>query len=238
MNRQLDLKDVNRRFTSTGAAEIIRWAHEEFSDELVMTSGFGDRSAFSLHFVTAIIPNIPVIALDPRFFFPETREFMEELKKRFKLNLKIYYASMSPEEMEISWGRYWENGHADGHAHDQTQMWQYNWIRKEEPLRRAFKQLEARAWIAGVRSYQTANRQELNVVEHRDDGVYKIHPFLTMTEEDVTAYFIEHNLPYHPLVAQDYDSIGDELLTKPGKGREGRSALGPGTECGLHCKSK
>jgi phosphoadenosine phosphosulfate reductase len=227
----LKLEEVNRRFAHAGAAEIIRWAQEKFGDNVVMTSGFGDRSALAIHAVTTIIPTIPVIVLDPRFFFAETRQFMELLTERFKLNLKVYYAAMSPEAMEASYGEYWKNDH----VHDQTQIWQYNWVRKEEPLRTSFKQLKTRAWIAGVRSYQTANRRKLKVVEHRDDGVYKIHPFLTMTKEDVAAYFTEHNLPYHPLVAQGYDSIGDKLLTRPGTGREGRNALGPSTECGLHC---
>jgi phosphoadenosine phosphosulfate reductase len=230
MNIQLDLKELNRRLAGAEATEIVRSAQEEFGDGLVMTSGFGDRAAFALHFMTKIIPDIPVIVLDPRFFFAETRQFMDQLAKRFSLNLKIQYAEMSPEDMETSYGKYWENGPA--------QMYLYNWVRKEKPLRKAFKQLKARAWITGIRSYQTENRRKLNVVEHRDDGVYKIHPFLTMTEEDIAAYFDKHDLPYHPLVAAGYDSIGDERLTKPGKGRDGRGALGPSTECGLHCKVK
>lgn len=231
MNRSLDLEKLNRRFASATAAEIIRWAHEEFGESLVMTSAFGDRSALTLHFVTTIIPNIPVIVLDPRFFFPETREFMERLMKRFRLNIRAYHAGMDPELMRHMYETNWKYSEAG--------MRQYNMIRKEEPLAIAFAHLKARAWITGVRGYQTSHRGKLKIVErygHGKYGVYKIHPFLAMTEKDVAAYFTKHSLPYHPLVAQGYDSIGDEYITKPGKGREGRAALGSDTECGLHCR--
>ena len=56
-------------------------------------------------------------------------------------------------------------------------------------------------------------------------------------EEDVDAYMERHDLPYHPLYAEGYRSIGDTHSTLPTTAdmdpRDGR-LLGKKKECGLH----
>ena len=44
----------------------------------------------------------------------------------------------------------------------------------------------------------------------------------------------ENKLPFHPLVAKGYSSIGCKHCTVPGKDRDGRWNNNPKTECGLH----
>ena len=57
---------------------------------------------------------------------------------------------------------------------------------------------------------------------------------IDVTRADRDAYIREHQLPFHPLVAEGYQSIGCTHCTVKGSGRSGRWAGKPKTECGLH----
>ncbi len=202
--------------------DLIRWATTHFGDTLVMSSSFGAESALLISLVTKIVPNIPTIFIDTGYLFPETYQFVDELKKHFKLNLKIYRSSMSPETMEAQHGKLWE-----------TDLATYHQIRKIVPMRRALSELGAKAYLNGIRSDQTEYRSTLQQIALDRDGICVIHPLLNWTQKNVDAYFHQHQLPYHPLVARGYGSIGDIHTTLPGKNREGR-LLGKSKECGLH----
>lgn len=225
MQLDLNLEKVNAELSTKQPKEIIAWASENFGQSLVMTSHFGAESALLLFMATRIVPDIPVILLDTGYLFPETYRFMEELRTRWNLNLKIYSSPLSPEKMEKVYGKLWERGEVGKKL--------YSLIRKIRPKQRALRELRAKAVLSGVRSYQTKTRSKLSCVELTPNGRYEVHPLLRWTEREVMAYFAVNDLPYHPLVAKGYDSIGDTHSTLPGKGREGR-LLGPTMECGLH----
>jgi len=75
--------------------------------------------------------------------------------------------------------------------------------------------------------------KELNIFEQRN-SILKFYPLLDVTEEERKAYIKKNHLPFHPLVAKGYSSIGCKHCTVPGKGRAGRWNNSPKTECGLH----
>ena len=54
------------------------------------------------------------------------------------------------------------------------------------------------------------------------------------TEEERDEFIEKHQLPFHPLVAKGYNSIGCTHCTVPGEDRSGRWNNNPKTECGLH----
>jgi 3'-phosphoadenosine 5'-phosphosulfate sulfotransferase (PAPS reductase)/FAD synthetase len=58
------------------------------------------------------------------------------------------------------------------------------------------------------------------------------------TDEDVTGYIADHDVPVNPLIAQGYLSIGCMPCTVPSTDpddpRSGRWASRDKTECGLH----
>ena len=95
----------------------------------------------------------------------------------------------------------------------------------------------ATAWLSGVRSEQTSHRARLRTVETHM-GVYKIHPLLRWTAENIETYFRVYDLPRHPLEAQGYRSVGDAHSSRPAEEqdpteRSGRFR-GLSEECGLH----
>ncbi|MGA3008316.1 MAG: phosphoadenylyl-sulfate reductase, partial [Opitutaceae bacterium] len=139
------------------AEERVRWAIDTFGEGLVMTTSFGIQSAVMLHLITRIAPQIPVIFIDTGHLFPETYRFARELTERLQLNLKKYVPAMTAAEQEALYGKLWEQG-LDG-------IKRYNFINKIEPMERAVRELNATAWLAGLRRTQASTRESLRVVQ-------------------------------------------------------------------------
>jgi phosphoadenosine phosphosulfate reductase len=91
------------------------------------------------------------------------------------------------------------------------------------------------AWVTGIRREQSPTRADAAKVElDAKRGIWKFNPLADWTDKDVWNYIFAHDLPYHPLHDQGYESIGCAPCTLPGSGREGRWAGEDKTECGLH----
>lgn len=224
----LDCDRISAELESQAAEAIVAWAGSTFGDTLVMSSSFGADSALMLHLVTRVLPKIRVVFLDTGYLFPETYRFAEELRQRFDLDLRVYAPAVSAARQEALWGKLWEGG--------QEELERYQQINKVEPMDRALRELGARAWLAGLRREQTKFRASLKPIELQD-GVYKIHPILNFTREDVRRYIAKHDLPYHPLRALGYRSIGDVHSTRTtAEGQDERAgrSLGVHSECGIH----
>lgn len=231
--RAIDLDEVNDYLDGASAEDVVRWALRTFKDTLVLSSSFGAESAMMLHLCHAQRASkdergIPVVFLDTGYLFPETYTFAEELTKRFGLDVRTYAPLVTAARQEALYGRLWQGSEED--------LARYNQMNKVEPMDRALRELGAKAWIAGLRAHQTEHRKSLRTVE-LVDGVYKIHPILHWSKEDVSRYMRAHDLPYHPLHAFGYRSIGDVHSTTPttvGQDeRDGRN-LGEKRECGIH----
>ncbi|MCC6581173.1 MAG: phosphoadenylyl-sulfate reductase [Phycisphaeraceae bacterium] len=225
---QLDLDQVNRQLEDADALTILRWAADTFGPGLVMTSSFGAQAAVTLHLAVQVMPDMPVIAIDTGYLFPETYTFAEELTKKLKLNVKWFSANITSARQEALYGKMWDQGE-EGYS-------RYHWLNKIEPMQRAIKELNVTAWIAGLRAGQTEHRAKLRTVELQN-GIYKVHPILKWTTKDVHDYLTRNDLPYHPLYEQGYASIGDTHSSAPitadGNERAGRFK-GLKQECGLH----
>jgi phosphoadenosine phosphosulfate reductase len=222
------LAELNQWLGQRSAQERVAWALESLSGEHALSSSFGAQSAVSLHLVTRIKPDIPVILIDTGYLFPETYRFVDELSERLSLNLKTYRPQIGIAWMEARLGKLWEQG-IDG-------INRYNRLRKVEPMQRALAELGARTWIAGLRRSQTQTRAGVDFLELRE-GRWKLHPLADWSDRDVGRYLTEHDLPYHPLWDKGYVSIGDVHTTRPweaGMREEDTRFFGIKRECGLH----
>ncbi|MBF2057995.1 MAG: phosphoadenosine phosphosulfate reductase [Cyanobacterium sp. T60_A2020_053] len=226
----LDLDHVNRQLTDYSAPRLVQWSSEQFGKYLVMSTSFGIQSAVMLHLVTQVVPNIPIIWIDTGYLPKETYVFADELTKRLNLNLKVYQAELSPARMEALYGKIWQNK-------DVESLNLYDRIRKVEPMQRALKELQAQAWLAGLRQNQTQFRQQLQYVNKQGEH-YKILPILTWHSRDIYEYLTKYNLPYHPYFDQGYVSVGDWHSSRPlsASDEDERDTRFHGVkqECGLH----
>nr|CAA9247677.1 Phosphoadenylyl-sulfate reductase [thioredoxin] [uncultured Armatimonadetes bacterium] len=224
----MDIESVNTTLADASAQERVAFALEHFKPGLVLSSSFGAQAAVCLHLVTRQWPEIPVILLDTQHLFPETYRFVDEMTERLGLNLHVYQSPLSAAWQEARFGKLWEQG-IDGIA-------RYNQINKVEPMQRALRDLNARAWITGLRRQQSSTRRHLGVLAEQD-GVVKVHPIIDWTDRDVHQYLKAHDLPYHPLWERGYVSIGDVHTTRPlgeGMTEEETRFFGLQRECGLH----
>lgn len=224
----IDLAATNAALEGANASEVLRWTRDTFGDSVILSSSFGAESALMLHLVKQWIPRVRVVFIDTGYLFPETYRFAEELTQRFELDVRAYGPLMTPARQEALFGKRYEG--------DKEEVEAYLQMNKVEPMNRALQELKPRAWLAGLRRHQTAFRKGLNPVEI-SDGVYKVHPILNWSEEDVVQYMRGNDLPYHPLYKRGYRSIGDEHSTFPTlEGEDARAGrnLGEHKECGLH----
>lgn len=216
--------------TSMSAQQTIEWADEHFGDGLVMSTSFGIQSAVTLHLVTQVRPNIPVIWVDTGYLPEQTYHYANDLTQRLNLNLHVARSPMSPALMERRYGRLWESDQLED-------LNLYDQIRKVQPMQTALDELRATGWISGIRADQTDYRRNLNKVKQTENRT-RVYPILDWSSRDVYYYMKQFALPQHPLFDEGYETVGDAHSSRPVNqwdtdARDSRFR-GKKQECGLH----
>ena len=195
-----------------------------------MSTSFGIQAAVLLHMTVRIKPDVRVVWVDTGYLPAETYRYAETLTRDLQLDVAVVQSEMSPARMEALYGRLWASV-----SRDDLDL--YDRLRKVEPMKRAFRELGATAWVAGVRAEQTSHRRSLSRVM-RQWGILKVHPLLHWTAGDVDRYLAEHDLPRHPLEARGFRTVGDHHSSRPTTvdDRDERATRFRGVkqECGLH----
>lgn len=218
----------NERFVELSAEERVEWALQALPGAPILSSSFGAQAAVSLHMLTQVKADIPVVLIDTGYLFPETYAFVEQLTDRLKLNLQVFKAQRSPAWQEAADGQRWLQG-VEG-------MDAYNQENKVEPMQRALAELNAGTWFTGVRRSQAPSREATPFIAN-DHGYFKVAPLADWSDKDVFNYLQAHGLPYHPLWEKGYVSIGDVHTTRALHEVDSEAEtrfFGLKRECGLH----
>ncbi len=212
-----ELNSIATELESKPASAAVRWAHDRFGDGLVLAASFQDCVLIDV--ATQVAPDIEVVFLDTQYHFAETLWYVDEVNKRYGLNLRVTQPEVEPDNL-------WQTD-TDGCCG----------VRKVEPLRRA---LEGKAaWMTGLRRSEAPTRANTPIV-HLDvsRGIVKVNPIATWTDADVDGYIRDRGLPVHPLADKGYPTIGCWPCTRPvAEGDDPRTGRWAGTdkiECGLH----
>lgn len=222
------LAATNIRLRGMSAEARAGWALANLPGTHALSSSFGAQAAVSLHLMTRLMPDIPVILVDTGYLFPETYRFIDQLTERLKLNLKVYRPRRSAAWQEARTGRLWEQGSAG--------LRRYNRLHKVEPMRQALRELHVGTWYSGLRRTQSDSRVATPFVAFRNNR-YKVHPIADWSNRDIWVYLQRNRLPYHPLWERGYVSIGDVHTTRPwepGMREQDTRFFGIHRECGLH----
>jgi phosphoadenosine phosphosulfate reductase len=212
-----ELADVSAALESTPASAAVEWAWDRYGDELVLAASFQDCVLIDL--AVQVAPEIEVVFLDTQYHFAETLWYVEEVRRRYGLNLRVMQPEVPPDNL-------WQQD-PDGCCA----------LRKVEPLTRA---LEGKsAWMTGLRRVEAPTRANAQIVSYDiGRGMVKVNPLATWTDLDVERYVRDRGLPEHPLAGRGYQSIGCWPCSRPvGNGEHARSGRWAGTdkiECGLH----
>jgi phosphoadenosine phosphosulfate reductase len=222
---------VSQGFEDATPQDILRWTIATFFPDVVLACSFGGVSGMALlDMALAIEPRLPVFYIDTDFLFPETYATRDRARARYGIEPLAYRPHLTPAEQAAAYGEaLW--------ARDPDRCCA---LRKVEPTRRALA--GRRAWIAGLRRDQSATRQHVPIVAwDAQFGLVKVNPLANWTEAQVWAYIRAHDVPYNPLHAQGYPSLGCTHCTRPvAPGADPRSGRWVGfakTECGLHLPS-
>lgn len=212
-----DLADTSARLEAGPASATIRWARETYGDDLVLAASFQDCVLIDL--AVHVDPTIEVVFLDTQYHFPETLAYVESVRARLDLNLRMVSPAVAPDDL-------WK-----------TDTESCCGARKVDTLRRALD--GRRAWMSGLRRCDSPGRSETPVVSwDAGRGLVKVNPIATWTDADVAAYVADRGLPAHPLIAKGYPSIGcwpcTQKVDDGAHTRSGRWAGTDKTECGLH----
>jgi phosphoadenosine phosphosulfate reductase len=225
---ELALARINQALESMTAQERVCWGCENLPGERVVSSSFGIQGAVMLHLLNSIKPGIPVILIDTGYLFAETYQFIDQLTDRLDLNLKVYGPRRSAAWQETRDGQLWQQG--------KSGIERYNQIHKVEPMERALQELSVGTWFAGLRRDQSSTRESLPVLRLQQDR-FKVHPLIDWSKRDIHQYLSQHDLPYHPLWEQGYQSVGDTHTSRPiepGMSEAQSRFFGLTRECGLH----
>jgi len=228
-SRRLAVGRANRLLAGLPAEERVAWSLEHLPGTHVLSSSFGAQAAVSLHMVSRLKRDIPVIFIDTGYHFPETYRFVDQLVGQLDLDVRVYRSGVSPAWQEARFGRRWEQG-LDG-------LNAYNYDNKVEPMQRALVELGVGTWFAGLRRSQASTRAGAEFVSWSGGERCKVHPIADWTDRDVHRYLTAHGLPYHPLWNKGYVSIGDAHSTRPlheVEHPEQTRFSGLKRECGLH----
>ncbi len=211
-----DLASISASFETAAPGRIIRWAVEEFGTRLSLAASMTD--AVLIDMAVQADAGIEVVFIDTGYHFPETLATVEEVRRRYGLNLRM---------MTV--------------AHQEEALWQADPENccsavKVGQLDRALADKDA--WMSGLRRAESPTRANAPIVGRDIRGLVKINPLATWSDLDIQGYIADHGIITNPLLDQGYPSIGCMPCTsrvEPGADpRSGRWAGRDKSECGLH----
>ena len=211
-----ELAELNKEFERLSAPKIIQWAVDNYAPHLSLAASMQDAVLIDL--AVKVDPAIEVVFIDTGYHFPETLQTVEEVRRRYGLNLRM---------MTV--------------AHHDEELWKVD----PENCCSAVKvgQLDRAlagkaAWMSGLRREEATSRANAPIVARDLRGLVKINPLANWSDLDVQGYIEDHDIPVNPLLNQGYLSIGcqpcTQLPTDPDDPRSGRWAGRGKTECGIH----
>lgn len=196
------------------APEVLAYAVQNYHPRLVTACSFQKEESVLFHMLSEITPDFRAFTIDTGVLFAETLETWSRFEERYGVTFEVLDARRA------------------GGAGPWTALCCCS-DAKVAALEAGLADVDA--WVTGLRREQGPTRAGTGKLE-RDDrrGIWKVSPLADWTEKQLWAYILEHDLPYHPLHDEGYESIGCAPCTLPGAGREGRWSGQDKTECGIH----
>lgn len=221
-----DIQALQAKYEKAHPQEILRWAVETYGDKLALVTSLQPTGMVTLHMLKEITNSINILTVDTGLLFPETYQLIEDVEMLFGVTVQRIKSQLSlPQQAKQEGSILWETN-PDHCCH----------IRKTIPLREALFGYDA--WITGIRRDQSATRANVPVIAWDErNGLIKLAPFATWTEDMIWTYIHAYELPYNKLHDRGYPSIGCYTCTKAPVGddlRSGRWANHNKTECGIH----
>jgi phosphoadenosine phosphosulfate reductase len=234
-NRKPGVAQLARRLANAHPQQVLEEAFQEFEHVAISFSGAEDVVLVDM----AAQLGIPfrAFSLDTGRLHPETYRYLDEVREHYGFELEFTFPDAAEVETLVN-----AKGLSSFLADSHKECCQ---VRKVAPLKRKLAGLDA--WITGQRRDQSiGTRGEVAVVEL--DAAFstevrplvKFNPLAAWSSAAVWDYIRANEVPYNPLHARGFTSIGCEPCTRavlPNQHeREGRWwwENAADKECGLH----
>lgn len=202
------LEELNSSVTKLSPAEIISKALL-ISKSPIITTSFGPFSPIILHALVAQKPDIKVIWVDTGYNTKYTYQYAFNLVKKLKLNVFTYVPKTSVGYRNIELGIPSINDPKHKIFTHQVKI---------EPFNRAIKDHKPDVWFTNLRTGQTEFRDSIDVFSMSSEGILKVSPFYSFSDEKMNAYLKKYKL------------LNETRYYDPTKQVSNR-------ECGLHLQS-
>jgi phosphoadenosine phosphosulfate reductase len=211
-----ELAELSREFERLPASKIVQWAVDNFSPHLSLAASMTD--AVLIDIAAKVDPGIEVVFIDTGYHFPQTLETVEQVRRRYGLNLKMMTVPIHDEAL-------WESDPENCCS-----------AVKVGQMDRALA--GKAAWMSGLRRAEADSRVTAPLVARDLRGLIKVNPLAMWTDDDVAGYVADHDIIVNPLLLDGYTSIGcmpcTVRPTDPDDPRSGRWVDRDKKECGLH----
>jgi phosphoadenosine phosphosulfate reductase len=232
-SRTATINAFNKLFEKSSPEEVLTYFLTNYKGKIALASSMGAEDQVLTKMVCDIDKDTRIFTLDTGRLFQETYDLIEATNQFFHISIDIFFPNLQLVELMVA-----EKGVNLFYQSIENRK-QCCHVRKLEPLKRAFKNLDV--WICGLRRDQSVTRTLSNKVEWDEaNGIIKLNPLIDWTEEQVWQYLKVHQVPYNSLHDKGFPSIGCQPCTraiKPGEDvRAGRWwwEEPEHKECGLH----
>lgn len=227
------IDQLNEQLKDASVEEVLSTISTIFGEKVAFATSLGLEDQIITYFIAKSAPKIGVFTLDTGRLFPETYDVLDRTNARYKLQIKVMFPDFREVEDMVN-----QKGINLFYDSIENRKQCCN-IRKTKPLLRALSGLDA--WITGLRREQAVTRTNMQIVEWDEmHKLVKINPLINWTENMVSDFVKQENIPYNKLHDKGYPSIGCQPCTRaiePGEDiRAGRWwwELPEQKECGLH----
>ena len=230
---ETQLIHFERLIDNTNPVHTLSLIAESWPGQVVLSTSFSAEDQVITQMIAAHQIPIELFTLDTGRLFPETYSTWTATLEKYGLSITAYYPNATAlQEFVVANGP-----NAFYNSVDNRKNCCH--IRKVEPLQRALT--NCKVWITGIRAEHSPNRKDMPQIEwDAAHQVFKFHPLLHWSTDQVNTYIKEYNIPSNPLHQKGFVSIGCAPCTraiKPGEDfRAGRWWWEDADkkECGLH----
>ncbi|GGH44414.1 phosphoadenylyl-sulfate reductase [Dyadobacter endophyticus] len=229
------LASLNAAIEGKSEIESLAILADLFPGEVVFSTSLGYEDQVISDLILKNNINIGIFTLDTGRLFAETYMTLQKTNNRYDTKIKVYYPQTEAVENMVS-----TKGPLSFYESIENRK-ECCFIRKVEPLNRALK--GAKIWVTGIRAEQSGNRHDMPRLEWDEaHQLFKFHPILHWSFEEVKHYVKSNGIPYNPLHDKGFVSIGCAPCTRAiQEGEDFRAGRWwwedeSKKECGLHAK--
>ena len=185
--------------------EIIREALKKYKNVGIGFSG-GSDSEVILHLTLPLKHDIPILFVDTRYEFPETLNFIQEIRTSW--NFESFTTVRAEKDMVKEYQKKYGKNTPEFTI-------EFNRYHKIAPLMKGIEYLEFDAFIAGIRGVEHEERAQETIFSQRHNPEHiRVHPILFWRRQDILDYLRKHKLQINPLYSKGYTSLGSTIDTK------------------------